>query len=150
MTDCPLCFIENRKDLILRMGMRVIVALSNPRLMPGHALIVPRRHVAELRELSAPEFEEVFSMATHYQHTITELFPGGGCDLSIHYRPFMKGTAAEAKGYAVPAHLHVHLRPRRWQDELWERSQRHEDELFRPLTPEEAKEMKAKFKPTRY
>lgn len=139
-SGCPFCRIDKRR--ILEQGFEVVVLLSDPRLMRGHCLVVPRRHVPTLSCLSQVEVEELFATAIRVQERIKRVFPGAGCDLSQHDRPFMVGSPAAAHGLAVPTHVHVHLRPRTWQDDFWQNVSRHETPLFTPLPQDEVEEMR--------
>ncbi len=43
---CPFCDIEqNNSHRSVIDGDLISVILSNPRLMPGHALVIPKRHI---------------------------------------------------------------------------------------------------------
>lgn len=70
---------------------------------PGHALIVPRRHVASLFESTAIEREAILRLVDKAQQLIAEQYAPDAFNLGIN-----DGVAA---GQSVP-HLHVHLIPR--------------------------------------
>ena len=53
--DCPFCNINSEKTRILEDKKFVRVIFSNPRLMPGHLLIIPKRHVEKISELNKEE-----------------------------------------------------------------------------------------------
>lgn len=102
--------------------------------MPGHLLVTPHRHVQKLSQLTIPELESMFSLAIKFQELIIKYF-APGCDISQHYRPFIKGNPV-----AVPGHLHIHVRPRMLDDKLWRDSQQHEK--FEPVTDQEMMNIK--------
>ena len=106
------------------------VILSDPRLVRGHLLIVPIRHVERLAELTLTERRELIETATIFQEKLLTSL-ARGCDLRIHYRPFQKEDGIKVD------HLHVHLQPRELVDDLYQVSQKHERALYRPLTESE-------------
>lgn len=101
---------------------------SNPRLMPGHLLVIPKRHVEKLSELNKDELDDLLKTTIKYQEkVIKDLAPG--CDIRQNYRPFIKD------GDLKVSHLHFHVQPR-WpdtEDELFTKCQIHEIKLFKPL-----------------
>lgn len=106
----------------------VFTVLSNPRLMPGHTLVIPKRHVERLSDLSKDERGELFDTAIEYQNKILEKV-ASGCDINQHHRPFLSQSKLKVN------HLHIHLRPREFKDTLYETSQKFE--VFEDLTREE-------------
>ena len=65
--DCPFCNINPEKTRILKDKKFVRVIFSNPCLMPGHLLIVPKRHVEKLSELNEEEQKELFETIIEFQ-----------------------------------------------------------------------------------
>ena len=129
---CPFCNINKVKTRIIENGNHCFVILSNPRLMPGHLLIIPKRHVEKLSELSNSELADLLKFTVKYQEKIIKNI-ASGCDVRQNYRPFIKD------GKLKVAHLHFHLQPR-WpdvSDELFTKCQKYEIELFKPLTDDE-------------
>lgn len=129
---CRFCGIEERENqTVLEVRDKVIVVLSNPRLMPGHLLVIPKRHVLNLFDLDADERQELFDTVLEYQGKIMKhLAPG--CDVRQHNRPFHAESAIKVD------HVHVHLHPRFMKDELHQKSQINEVAVFQPLLDEEA------------
>jgi len=52
---CPFCNINSEKTCIIKDKEFVRVIFSNPRLMPGHLLIVPKRHIEKTSESNNEE-----------------------------------------------------------------------------------------------
>jgi len=134
---CPFCNIDTEKNRMLYESRLVVVLLSNPRLMEGHTLVIPRRHVDRLGILSYEERHALIDVAIVFQEKIKSVFSAlwgkqAGCDLSQHDRIFMPTTQL-----SVPQHMHVHLRPRYWQDPYYEEVLRHETAVFQSLTDAE-------------
>ena len=118
----------------LKDGNFTRVIFSNPRLMPGHLLVVPKRHVEKISDLDEKERKELFEMIVEFQEKIlSRIAPG--CDIRQHYRPFQKQDNLKIN------HLHIHLQPRENFDELYEKSQIFEKDVFKDLQSEELEEM---------
>lgn len=134
--DCPFCNINTLKTRTLEEGQRVRVIFSNPRLVKGHLLVTPKRHVEQPWELTDDELKEIFSHIHNLQQKISETL-GTGCDIRQNYRPFMK------QGKLKVDHLHFHLLPRTFQDELYERSMKYETDIFSDLPEQEIVEVRS-------
>jgi bis(5'-adenosyl)-triphosphatase len=100
--DCPFCppsvaaarFAESELSL----------ALCNLRpILPGHSLVVPKRHVARLDELAEDEVADLFRFARRVTALLKRQFGGTGADWTVQ-----DGAAA---GQTVD-HLHLHVIPR--------------------------------------
>ena len=131
---CPFCSIDSERTRILEDKKFVRVIFSNPRLMPGHLLIIPKRHVEKLSELNEEERKELFETIIEFQEKILSKV-ASGCDLRINYRPFQKQNNLKIN------HLHVHLQPRELFDELYKKSQIFEKDVFKDLIPKELNKM---------
>ena len=92
--DCPFCGIslEKTKNEIITNKKFVRVIFSNPRLMPGHLLVIPKKHVERLSELNEAEQKELFETIIEFQEKILNTI-ASGCDIREHYRPFQKQDA---------------------------------------------------------
>jgi histidine triad (HIT) family protein len=127
---CPFCEIDKNKTRIVWEGKNVFVVLSNPRLMFGHLLIVPKRHIEKLSELKKEEKKELFEATIKFQEKILK-FIAKGCDIRQNFRPFQKQDGLKIN------HLHIHLQPRKFKDELYKRCQIFEKKIFCPLSKKE-------------
>jgi histidine triad (HIT) family protein len=132
--NCPFCDILKTKKRIIEEGKSVFVALSNPRLMMGHILVIPKRHVEKISELEKKEREELFYFTIKFQEKILEKIAPGS-DIRPHYRPFIVQTDLKID------HLHIHLQPRFLDDELYKKSQIYHRNIFKSLTEKEASEI---------
>lgn len=135
MTNCPFCSTENERRRILQETDNVRVIFSNPRLMKGHLLIVPKRHIEKPWELTANELQELFGHIHSLQQKLSQTV-GTGCDVRQNYRPFIK------QGRLKVDHLHFHLMPRTFQDDLYERCMKYEADIFTDLPDDEITEIK--------
>jgi len=128
--DCPFCEIDKERTRVVKRGKHVLVILSDPRLVDGHLLVMPTRHVERLAELSAEERGELLNTVVKFQEKILSKF-AAGCDIRSNYRPFIKQNDLKVN------HLHFHLLPRELEDDLYQRCQKFEKEIFKRLTKEE-------------
>lgn len=138
--NCAFCkIIKENSERIIRQTEKVFVVLSNPKLMRGHFLVIPKRHVEKLNELDKEEKLELFEEIINVENVILEKI-ASGCDLTQHYRPFIKQNNLKVD------HIHFHLKPREFEDELYKKVQIHEKELFSELTKEELEEIEKLIK----
>ncbi len=136
--DCPFCSIDSLKTRIISSKKNVLVLLSNPRLMKGHILVVPKRHVEKVSELNSEEKAGLFETIEEFQEKILQKI-AKGCDIRQNYRPFQAQTNLKVN------HLHFHLQPRELFDELYEKCQVYEKELFQELDKSEEEEVLEKL-----
>lgn len=129
--DCPFCALAKEKGRILKEGRYCYVIFSNPRLMPGHLLIIPKRHVeGRLQDLSKEERDEILDFLVEYQTKILGKI-SSGCDIRQNYKPYAENSRTHVN------HLHFHLNPREYKDELYEKADIYRDPLYRDLPEEE-------------
>jgi len=138
MTDCPFCNIDPVKTRILDEGKYVRVIFSNPRLMPGHLLIVPKRHVEKPSDLRPEEHRELWNKVVEFQEKILTKI-SSGCDIRQNCRPFQKQSKVKVH------HLHVHLQPRELFDKLYQKCQIFETDIFQELPTTELKKLQKIF-----
>ncbi len=70
----------------------------------GHVMVMPRRHVRRLDELTAEESAELWSSLGSAVKSIEAAYAPDGCNLGANL-----GRAA---GAGIPGHLHLHAVPR--------------------------------------
>jgi len=80
-----------------------LALFDNFPVSPGHALIVPRRHVASLFETSEAERQAMWELLDETRRILVEKHKPDGFNIGVN-----DGAAA---GQTV-MHLHVHLIPR--------------------------------------
>lgn len=99
---CPLCDRIEYAELLASNALAVAVLDGFP-LNPGHALIVPRHHVADLFELSSEE-----------QAALWALLPAAKRVIDARYAPaaYNVGVNVGAAAGQTVGHVHVHLIPR--------------------------------------
>lgn len=104
--SCPFC---NAIDSLSRFASSEdFVALYNiAPILPGHSLVVPKRHVKSILDLDNDEVAEMMRFARNVVVLLISTFKGGGFNLTIQ--------EGEEAGQTI-AHLHMHLIPRRAGD----------------------------------
>ncbi len=125
MAACPFCEMNPQRNYVLKRHEYVFVMLSNPRLMPCHLLVVPNRHVEEPWRLSSHEREEILNTTIELQERIVRTQLAPWVDLRQHYRPSLPESTEKVN------HYHVHILPRRWNDDLYLQAQVGESALFK-------------------
>jgi histidine triad (HIT) family protein len=76
---------------------------------PGHVLVIPRQHVADIREADDATTCAVAIAVARAARTVDRTFPGDG--LSIWH------SAGPGANQEIP-HLHFHVHPRRMGDDV--------------------------------
>lgn len=98
---CPFCSVPSARILIddpLALGFEDAYPIS-----PGHALAIPRRHVASFFELTAEEQQALLDVLTRLRTRCIERYQPDAFNIGINDGP--------AAGQTVP-HMHMHLIPR--------------------------------------
>jgi ATP adenylyltransferase len=106
-TGCVFCDATRPSEpdsLIVHEGRTSYVVLNLYPYNNGHLMVVPRRHVARLRELTVDELNEVALLTQRAEIVLTEAYSPDGINVGVNL-----GSAA---GAGIHEHLHVHLVPR--------------------------------------
>jgi len=128
---CPFCTSAKQEQRILKEGQYAYVIFSNPRLMPGHLLVIPKRHMeGKIKDLSKEERDEIFDLIAEFQSKILEKL-ASGCDIRQNYKPYVENSRTHVN------HLHFHLYPREYKDELHEKADIYRKPLYQDLAQEE-------------
>lgn len=129
--NCPFCnTLVNDRDRIIKETEFSFIILSDPKLMEGHLLVIPKRHVSKPAELDKDELADWFNQTVLLQEKVLEKI-SPGCDISEHYRPFIPDNGLKV------SHLHFHVRPRFLDDELFSKVQIFENKIFSKPSNEE-------------
>ncbi len=124
LNACPFCSVDENRQRILVERKRVYIMPSNPMLVPHHLLVIPKRHVELPSELTAGERYELFETVIEFQEKIRATSRGMGCDVRQNCRPFLPQD-----DYKVD-HVHYHLLQRQFGDELYQKTQIFEKDIF--------------------
>jgi diadenosine tetraphosphate (Ap4A) HIT family hydrolase len=130
---CRFCKIDTFHTRIVKEFKYCIVVLSNPRLMKGHLLVIPKRHVEKLSELKPIERKELFDTVALYCDKVLKFSKG----YAIHqnYMPMLEESMTKVN------HMHIHIWPRNYHDEFYKKFLIHEHKLFRDLSEKEINEI---------
>ena len=113
-------------ERILKENEYATVILSDPHKVPGHMLVVPKRHVEKPWELKPEELQGIFELIFFVEQKIIGKL-GDGCDIRQNYRPFMQQSRLKVN------HVHFHVIPRALEDYIYKVSEQYETDLFVPL-----------------
>ncbi len=104
-TDCPFCRLEERRILLVN-DLAAAFTDGFP-ISEGHTLVVPKRHVASLFDLTEEEQAAVWSLVAQVRAKLMAELKPDGFNVGLN-----DGVAA---GQTV-MHAHVHVIPRRRGD----------------------------------
>ena len=135
--ECPFCEIH-KEQRILEEAKNSFVIFSNPRIQPGHILVIPKRHVERLSQLKSNESAELFSLVTKYQEKILKNI-STGCEVRQNFKPYLPDSRTHVN------HLHFHLHPRDHDDQVALEVDKHRKPLYKDLSELEAQRMKDRF-----
>lgn len=100
MDTCIFCNPE--REIIARNESAIAVFDTYP-VSPGHALVLPLRHVATIWDLNAAEYDDCFRLVRAVQPLLAARFSPDGFNVGAN--------CGEAAGQSV-WHAHVHVIPR--------------------------------------
>jgi diadenosine tetraphosphate (Ap4A) HIT family hydrolase len=99
--DCPFCCLP--ADRVLAANAEALAVPDAFPVAAGHALVIPRRHVASFFELTEAEMVGVNGLLRHLKERLDETLKPGGYNVGVN----VGGVAGQ-----TVAHAHVHLIPR--------------------------------------
>jgi histidine triad (HIT) family protein len=139
--NCPFCGIaENEPSRVLEENEVATSLLSNPRLVKGHSLVVPKRHVEYPGDLTKEELLSIFELIESTRKRLLQTDLASGVDVKQHYRPFIP------QGDIKVDHVHFHVMPRHNEDDLYKNYMYREFELFNKVEPAEIEEVRKLLK----
>jgi len=107
---CILCEkpIQNNDapNYILYRGDRNFVIMNSYPYNPGHLMIAPYRHIANLDELTDEQLHEHFEIVSRSIKVLRQVFNPGGFNLGMNM--------GKVAGAGIEDHFHTHIVPR-WQ-----------------------------------
>lgn len=99
--SCPFCHLA-AADIVATNAFHVVIRDRYPASL-GHSLIIPKRHVASLFELTTEEFTALYELLQLTHDQLTQAYAPDGFNIGVNV-----GAAA---GQTV-FHLHMHVIPR--------------------------------------
>lgn len=104
---CPFCLAPTKNDetgLIVARGKHCFVVMNLYPYNPGHLLVCPYEHLADLTDLSPAQREELISFSARAMQTLRKVSSPHGFNLGMNQ--------GEVAGAGIAAHLHQHVVPR--------------------------------------
>lgn len=104
--DCPFCNEKIETSVFLEKG-RYMALYNIAPVLPGHSLVVPRKHITSLLSLNNTELFDFFETARATLQILMKAFNTDAFDWSLQEKP-EAGQTIE--------HLHLHIVPRMKND----------------------------------
>ena len=120
---CPFCDCEER---VLKQNDLAQVILSDPHKVPGHLLVMPKRHIEQPWELTHDELTSIFDLIFFVEQKLIGKL-GDGFDIRQSYRPYM------AQDNLKVNHVLFHVIPRSAEDYIHKVAEQYENDLFADL-----------------
>ena len=95
---------DDETSLVLHRGPTCFAVMNAYPYTSGHLMVLPRRAVGELSDLTEEEHLELWAMVRDAVGAVNRAFEPGGVNVGVNL-----GRAA---GAGIPGHLHVHVVPR--------------------------------------
>ena len=102
MENCPFCNLSDKEGMIVETPTAFAIYDKYP-VSPGHALVIPTRHIASYNDLSIYERNAMSNIVPYVCKKIDERFHPDGYNVGINI--------GEAAGQSV-IHCHMHIIPR--------------------------------------
>ena len=100
--ECPFCNLKEGIEIISETESCIAFYDGFP-VNPGHALIIPKRHVSNYFELTRDEVLEMQEMLWYVKKVIDERYHPDGYNIGVNVN--------ESAGQSI-FHVHMHLIPR--------------------------------------
>jgi len=100
MENCLFCKLQ--REILARNESAIAVFDTYP-VSPGHALVLPLRHVVTIWDLSSAEYDDCFRLVRAVQPILAARFSPDGFNVGAN--------CGEAAGQSV-WHAHIHVIPR--------------------------------------
>ncbi|HEX2026631.1 MAG TPA: HIT domain-containing protein [Nitriliruptorales bacterium] len=107
---CPFCVLPGRgpdrdhDSLILHRGDRCYVIFNAYPYNPGHLMVVPFAHLAQLEDLDEPAAAELWRLGRRAVAVLRDRLRAEGVNLGMNL--------GRASGAGIAEHLHLHVVPR--------------------------------------
>lgn len=95
---------DSPENLIVYRGDLCAVILNKFPYNSGHSMIIPKRHIAHLEELTDQESNEFFSLTRRTIAVIKNCIRPHSLNIGMNL--------GESSGAGIPEHLHMHVVPR--------------------------------------
>ncbi len=95
---------DSVKNLIVYRSKKSFVILNKYPYNPGHAMVVPKRHVAHIEKLTAVEAAEFFELTRLTVKLMKKALKPHSLNIGMNL--------GRSSGAGIPEHLHMHIVPR--------------------------------------
>ncbi|MCW2847796.1 MAG: histidine triad protein [Marmoricola sp.] len=105
--ECPFCAMEHRpleESLVIARGPLCFAVLNLHPYNPGHLMVLPQRHVAELEDLTPEEATELTVTTQHAIRVLKRVSGPHAFNVGLNLGGVAGGSLAD--------HLHQHVVPR--------------------------------------
>ncbi len=110
---CVFCLAAKKKKslktLCLYQTQHSMVVLNKFPYNSGHLLVLPKRHVGEIFDLSDVEYQDLQLTVRLAAEAIQKVYQPSGFNLGLNH--------GKAAGAGIPHHIHYHIVPR-WEGDL--------------------------------
>jgi bis(5'-adenosyl)-triphosphatase len=103
--DCPFCRIQ--KEAVFGESEHFLAVYNIAPILPGHSLVIPKRHVESLMDLTESELIEFMIFGRNIAKLLLKAFKTPAFNWTIQEK--------EEAGQTI-AHLHMHIIPRKQGD----------------------------------
>ncbi|MBN2505794.1 MAG: HIT family protein [Verrucomicrobia bacterium] len=104
-TPCPFCHVPPER-VLLETGTTLAFLDAYP-VTEGHTLVIPKRHVTSIFELSPEELGALWAQVAAARHWLVHTYSPDAFNIGVNDGP--------AAGQTIP-HAHIHVIPRRKGD----------------------------------
>lgn len=94
----------DRRHYVFQRSAHAVALLNLYPYNNGHAMVAPRRHVADLRPCSGQEVLDLWRLVDHVTALLRRVLKPHGFNIGINL--------GRDGGAGIPRHLHVHIVPR--------------------------------------
>jgi len=102
--DSVKCIFCEKKQYVLKETQHAMVMLNLFPYNPGHLMVAPKRHVANLEDLTDEELKEIMELTQKSVKVLKEIANPDGFNIGINI-----GRVA---GAGFEGHIHIHIVPR--------------------------------------
>ncbi len=95
---------KDEENNVLYRGEKVFVLLNIYPYNNGHLMVVPKRHVGDIDDLTSDEMLELFTITQLMVRVQRRAYKPDGFNVGINL--------GKVAGAGIPGHLHVHIVPR--------------------------------------
>jgi ATP adenylyltransferase len=104
---CPFCAMENlppEESLVVHQGETCFAVLNLYPYNPGHLMVLPHRHVADIEDLTSTEVAELMALTQQAVRVIRRVSGPHAFNIGVNLGGVAGGSLSE--------HLHQHVVPR--------------------------------------